>query len=254
VLEVKGLKFDKKNEVGWIILDNPPVNVINISMMLRMRDALGEFKVDPDVKVVAVRSGIERCFSAGVDVSQHGPTFDLFGTLAAVHGAIRRVDKPCVFVVGGYCLGGAFELLMDGDMAIASDRASFGQPEIKWGQLAIGAVHQVPSRAGKARAMELLLTGDRITAQEALQWGLINKVVPHDSLMEEADTFIKRVTVQSGKLLSITRRAITLAYEVGPDIGKKAADEAWDAVLKTEDYREGIRAFREKRAAQWKNR
>ncbi|MBI4298117.1 MAG: enoyl-CoA hydratase/isomerase family protein [Chloroflexi bacterium] len=254
--EHKEIRLEKKDGVAWITLDNPPVNVLTIKNMGEMCQALESAKADPEVKVAVITNAGDRAFSTGISIKEHAPgsMVKMLEALKALEATIHRLDKPCIVAVNGYCLGGALELVLAADMAIASEKSTFGQPEIKVGQMAISAVAAMPPVIGRARTMELVLGGDRISARQVEAWGLINKVVPADKFQEEVESFVKRFTVNSGILLSLTRKAIHLAYGRSAEEAQRETDRIYQEIRQTEDYVEGIEAFRTKRPPQWKNR
>ncbi len=256
-MEEKQIKVEKKEGVAWLTFANPPVNIFTGSFMLQMRDALKEINADPEVKVVVITNAGERAFSAGMSVAEHAVEAGdvMGGGIRALSETVKTLDKVCIAAVNGYCLGGAIEFLLDCDMVIASETATFGHAEINVGQP--GGDHECPPVFGKFRAMEFLLSGDRITAQQAENWGLVNKVVPKETFRQEVENFAKRFTRHSGIILSIRRKTIAAVARDLAKISEEAEREMQSISPKirdTEDSKEGIRSFAEKRPPQWKNR
>lgn len=253
--EKKQVKVEKKEGVAWLIFDNPPVNVFDMDNLLQMRDALVEVNADPEVRVVVITNAGERAFSAGMSVQQHagaiaGPSVG--ENEAVFREAIINLDKPVIAAVNGYCLGGAMQILVVCDMVIASERATFGQVEIKVGQMAGGT--DMPLVLGKHRAMEFVLSGDRISAHQAESWGLVNKVVPNETFRQEVENFCKRFTANSGAIVSLQRKTMVAVCHKPPEDAAAEVQKIRAKFSKTEDRMEGIQAFREKRPPQWKHR
>jgi cyclohexa-1,5-dienecarbonyl-CoA hydratase len=257
------VRFDVSGGVARLTLSKPPLNVLNIAMMREIVAALEELDDDPSVKVLVFEAAEgSKAFSAGVDVSEH--TADKVEEMIAVfHRIFRLLDGleiPTVAVVGGAALGGGCELVLFCDMVIASERASFGQPEIQVGVLPPIAVVALPGIIGPKKALEMVLIGDRIRAPEALQLGLVNKVVPPEELRAAADEFVGKLANLSGAVLRLTKRAVRVGSSGGSTDssfadGLAAVEELYlGSLMETEDAHEGLAAFMEKRAPVWKDR
>jgi cyclohexa-1,5-dienecarbonyl-CoA hydratase len=252
------IRFDVSGGVARITLNKPPLNVLNIAMMREINTALEGLGDDPSVKVLVFEAAEgSKAFSAGVDVSEH--TADKVEEMIEVfHRMFRLLDKlemPTVAVVGGAALGGGCELALFCDMVIASERASFGQPEIQVGVLPPIAVVALPAIIGPKKAMEMVLIGDRIRAPEALQLGLVNKVVPPEELRAAADEFVGKLAKLSSAVLRLTKRAVRLGSVGRFADGLAAVEELYlGPLMSTEDAHEGLVAFMEKRSPVWKDR
>ena len=202
------IKFEEADGVATITLDREPLNWLNIAMMEEINHALDSLK-DKPLKVLVFKAA-GKAFSVGVEVAEHmdglaGKMIDVF------HGMFRRMDAlgvVSVAVVQGQALGGGCELAAFCDMVIASEKAKFGQPEIQVGVFPPIAALAFPRMIGLKKALELILSGDIITAAEAEKIGLVNKVVPPDELDAEADKFIARFAKLSSVVLKYTRRAV----------------------------------------------
>jgi len=252
------IRFEVSDGVARLTLNRPPLNVLDIAMMREINTALEGLNADPAVKVLVFESAEgSKAFSAGVDVSEH--TADMVEEMIEVfHRIFRQLDElevPTVAVVDGAALGGGCELVLFCDMVIASERASFGQPEIQVGVFPPIAVVALPGIIGPKKAMEMVLIGDRVRAPEALQLGLVNKVVPPEELRAAADEFVGKLTKLSGAVLRLTKRAVREG-SVGPFAeGLTAVEELYlGQLMATEDANEGLAAFMEKRAPVWKDR
>jgi cyclohexa-1,5-dienecarbonyl-CoA hydratase len=252
------IRFDVSDGVARITLNKPPLNVLNIAMMREINAAIEEVGDDPGVKVLVFKAAEgSKAFSAGVDVSEH--TADKVEEMIEVfHRMFRLLDKlemPTVAVVGGAALGGGCELVLFCDMVIASERASFGQPEIQVGVLPPIAVVALPDIIGPKKALEMVLIGDRIRAPEALQLSLVNKVVPPEELRAAADDFVGKLAKLSGAVLRLTKRAVRVGSMGSFVDGLVAVEEVYlGPLMDTEDAHEGLAAFMEKRAPVWKDR
>jgi cyclohexa-1,5-dienecarbonyl-CoA hydratase len=257
-MEFQYIKFDKQAGVARLTLNKPPLNVLDIAMMREINAALEGLDDDPGVKVL-VFEAVEgsKAFSAGVDVSEH--TADLVGEMIGVfHRIFRLLDGleiPTVAVVGGAALGGGCELVLFCDMVIASEKASFGQPEIQVGVLPPIAVVALPEIIGPKKAMEMVLTGDRIRADEAERLGLVNKVVPPEELQAAAVEFVEKLAKLSGAVLRVTKRAVRVGSAGSFADGLAAVEDLYlGSLMDTEDAHEGLAAFMEKRPPVWKDK
>jgi cyclohexa-1,5-dienecarbonyl-CoA hydratase len=257
-MEFQHILFDRQDGVARLVLNKPPLNVLDIAMMREISTALEGLGDDPAVKVLVFEAAEgSKTFSAGVDVSEH--TADMVGEMIEVfHRIFRLLDAlevPTVAVVGGAALGGGCELALFCDMVIASEKASFGQPEIQVGVFAPVAVVALPGIIGPKRAMELLLTGDRIRAPEAERLGLVNRVVPPDELGVAVDALVGKLTKLSAAVLRLTKRAVRVGSVGSFADGLAAVEEVYlGPLMATEDAQEGLAAFMEKRAPVWKDK
>ncbi|MBI2815592.1 MAG: enoyl-CoA hydratase/isomerase family protein [Acidobacteria bacterium] len=251
---VQSILVERQGAVCSIMLNKPPLNIIDLAMIQEIRAALQQAEKDAGVHVLLFKGAGEKGFSAGVSVQDHTP--DRVGELIPAFDDIFRLlvktDKITVAAVQGFCLGGGLELAIACDLIVASEKAQFGQPEIKLGQLAPIGLILLPHLIGYRKAAELLLTGASIGAAEAQSLGLVNRVVAPDQLSQAVDTLLKEITVQSGAILKLAksalRRTSTLNFEQAL---KETEDFFFESVMKTNDAKEGIFAFLEKRPPQW---
>ena len=249
------IKTEFTDGLGKIILNRPELNILNIAMMEEINDALRSFSENRDLKVLLFAAE-GKCFSAGVDVGEHMD--DLAPKMIEVfHGMFRLMDKLGAVTVASVfssCLGGGCELAVFCDLVIAADNAKLGQPEIQVGVFPPIAAQIMPRIMGRKAAMELILSGKIITAQEALQLGLVNKVVPKEDLASETEQFVKPYLKLSAEVLRLTKKAIMkgLMDDLEPSL-KVIEDIYLGELMKTEDANEGLKAFLEKRKPIWKN-
>jgi cyclohexa-1,5-dienecarbonyl-CoA hydratase len=257
-MNLHNITFEKHDGVARLTLNKPPLNVLDIAMMREINAALEGLDDDPGVKVLVFEAAEgSRAFSAGVDVSEH--TADMVEEMIEVfHRIFRQLDAleiPTVAVVGGAALGGGCELVLFCDMVIASEKASFGQPEIQVGVFPPVAVVALPDIIGPKKALEIVLTGDRIRAAEAERLGLVNKVVPPEELKEAADEFVGKLAKLSSAVLRLTKRAVRLGSAGDFTERLMTVEELYlGPLMATEDAHEGLAAFMEKRSPIWEDK
>jgi cyclohexa-1,5-dienecarbonyl-CoA hydratase len=254
--EYRSILYAIKGGVGRITLNLPPLNIIDIPMLGEIHSAIGRVQSEQDVKVLVVdHQG--KAFSAGVSIRDHTPD-KVSEMIEKFHGVFRLLHSlavPTMALVDGMALGGGCELATFCDMVVASERATFGQPEIKVGVFPPVAAVIFPHLVRRNRALELLLTGDVIDAAEAKAAGLINKVFPTEEFRQKANEFIGKLTSLSAPVLKLTKRAVDRALNADVIEGLAAAEKLYlGELMQTEDAREGLNAYMEKRKPIWKNR
>jgi enoyl-CoA hydratase len=222
--------------------------------MTQLRDRLQELEQDDDVRV-CILTGNERAFAAGADIKQMAgrTAIDMWQIdQFAIWDGIRRFKKPLIAAVSGFALGGGCELAMLCDMIVASETAQFGQPEIKIGVIpGAGGTQRLTRAVGKARAMEMVLSGNFIDAHKALAWGLVNKVVPAATYLQEAIRFATPFAQMSPLALRAGKEAINGAYESHLQEGLLQERRNFYLLFSSEDQKEGMAAFVEKRKPVW---
>jgi len=251
--------YELRDGVARVTLDRPPLNILNIAAIQELERVLVRVRSQEeseDVKVLVIgHQG--KAFSAGVAIEDHTPD-KVPEMLERFHGVFRLLQSiaaPSVALVDGMALGGGCELAVFCDMVIASDRATFGQPEIKVGVFPPVAAVLFSHLIGRNRALELLLTGKTIDAAEAKAIGMINQVYPADSFRENADKFIRSLTSLSARVLKLTKRAVDQSLYTSVPDGIAGAEQLYLVeLMKTEDAHEGLAAFLERRKPVWKNR
>ena len=257
-MEFQHITFEKRDGVARLTLSKPPLNVLDIAMMREINAAVDGLNDDPSVKVLVFEAAEgSKAFSAGVDVSEH--TAEMVEEMIEVfHRIFRLLDAlevPTLAVVNRAALGGGCELALFCDMVIASEKASFGQPEIQVGVFPPVAAVALPRIIGPKKALEMVLIGDRIRAAEAERLGLVNKVVPPEELKGAADEFVGKLTKLSSAVLRLTKRAVRLGSAGDFTEGLAAVEELYlGPLMATEDAHEGLAAFMEKRSPVWKDR
>jgi enoyl-CoA hydratase len=249
---------ETRGNVGLIRLNRPQaLNALNSALIRELESAVKAFDANPDI-VCMVITGSEKAFAAGADIKQmSGMSFaDAFlGNFAADWDAVARTRKPVIAAVAGFALGGGCELAMMCDMIIAADNAKFGQPEIKLGVIpGIGGTQRLTRAVGKAKAMDLCLTGRMMDAAEAERAGLVARVVPLASLMEEVMKVAETVASMSLPSLMAVKESVNRAFETSLTEGIRFERRAFHPLFATEDQKEGMAAFIEKRPPQFKHR
>jgi len=253
----ESIKVAHWGPVFSIELSKPPLNIIDIAMMEEVQAALQEADASLDVRVIAFRGAGQKAFSAGVSIQDHTPDRieEMIRSFHAIFRQLARTDRVTLAVVGGHCLGGGFELASMCDLVVASEDAQFGQPEIKLGQLAPVGVILLPHLIGYRKAAELLLTGSTLSAEQAQSLGLVNRVASPEQLSQCADELLRELLEQSGSALRLTKKI--LRRVAGLDFERALAESEeffLQTLAQTEDAKEGVVAFLEKRAPQWTNR
>jgi len=250
------IKVEHLGPVYSIELNKPPLNILDIAMMEEIQAALEEADTDGGVRVLVFRGAGERAFSAGVSIQDHTPD-RIEEMIRQFHGIFRQLaktEKVTVAEVQGHCLGGGFELASMCDLVVAAEDARFGQPEIKLGQFPPVGVVLLPYLIGYRKAAELVLTGTTLTAQQAQELGLVNRVVSPEQLQHATDELLRELLEQSGTALRLTK---TILRRVAGLDFEKALSESEQFFLqtlaKTEDAKEGVFAFLGKRPPQWIN-
>jgi enoyl-CoA hydratase len=242
-----------EEHIALIQLNRPKeLNALNLQLMQEVKKALMELDDNPEVRAI-ILTGNERAFAAGADIKQMAGKnaidmylIDQFSTW----DQIRKTKKPMIAAVSGFALGGGCELVMHCDMVVASETAQFGQPEIKIGVMpGAGGTQRLTRAVGKVRAMEMVLTGDFIDAQEALQMGLINKVVPVELYLSEAVKLAKKIAEKSPIAVQMAKESVLKSFEMPLQEALSFERKNFYLLFATQDQKEGMSAFVEKRKA-----
>jgi enoyl-CoA hydratase/carnithine racemase len=234
------------------------LNALNAQLMDELGDALARFDADDHIGAIVI-TGSEKAFAAGADIKEmQAKSFvDAFREdfITANWEAAAKVRKPVIAAVAGYALGGGCELAMMCDFILAADTAKFGQPEINLGVMAgAGGTQRLTRFVGKSKAMEMNLTGRFMDAAEAERAGLVSRVVPAEDLVEEAVATAAKIAAKSAIAVLAAKEAVNRAYETTLSEGVRFERRLFHALFATEDQKEGMAAFAEKRQAQFKDR
>ncbi len=257
------MEFIKVNEqhepgIALVQLYRPKeLNALSPQLMQELRDALQQLDRNDAVRAIII-TGNEQAFAAGADIKQMADKsaidmllIDQFSTW----DQIRKVKKPIIAAVSGFALGGGCELAMMCDMIIASETAKFGQPEIKIGVIpGAGGTQRLTKAVGKAKAMELVLTGRFISAEEALFYGLVNKVVPVEMYLYEAVQLAKEIVQMSPIAVQLAKESVNRSFETHLDEGLSFERKNFYLTFASEDQKEGMKAFMERRKADFKGK
>ena len=249
---------DRDERVGIATLNRPKqLNALNIHLVRELADALEEFDRDETIRCIVITGAGDRAFAAGADIkemSDKSPIDMMLGGFESWN-RIRNIKKPLIAAVGGFALGGGCELAMNCDMIVASENAQFGQPEIKLGIIpGAGGTQRLTRTFGKYRTMEMVLTGENFTAQEMAAHGLVNRIVPQGEHLNEAIKLAKVVATMAPIAVRLAKDAVLAASETTLDQGLAIERKNFFLLFSTEDMREGMQAFIEKRPADFKGR
>jgi len=251
------VKVENKERLVHITMDRPPLNVLDIPLLRELDAVLTACAEDTAVDVMVIEGAGQRAFSAGVDIRDHTRE-KVPEMLEVMHGVIRKLfmlPQVTIALVRGVCLGGGCELATSCDLVIASEDSSFATPEIHVGCYPPVALARFSSLIGYRRAAEMVLTGRKFSAQEALTIGLINRVLPGDQLEAGLAALLEELLGKSGAVLRIAVKGLReLSLKGFSDALRRSEDLYRGELLRTDDVEEGIRAFLEKRKPKWKHR
>jgi enoyl-CoA hydratase len=253
--------YEKKGRLATITINRPKVmNALNTQLAGEMRDALSDAEADEDIRAIVITGAGDRAFCAGADIGELAVLGGIeardFSLLAqSLTTQIERVRKPVVAKINGLCLGGGNEVAMSCDFRIASDKASFGQPEINLGIIpGMGGTQRLTRLIGRTKAIEMDMLGEMIPAAEAHRLGLVNKVVPADELDKAVDELAEKLGSKGPVALGMVKLAVNNGMDMDLNRGLYYEAECFGAACGTEDAKEGTKAFMEKRKPEFKGR
>ena len=245
----------RRGQTARLVINRPPLNVMDIPTLRVMRAVLGEMERNPEIRMFEITGSSERAFSAGTDIRDHTPD-RAPEMLNEFHSLIRAVWSSRLVsfaVVRGHCLGGGMELAMSCDFVLASDSARFGQPEIHLGVFPPVAAVLLPRLIPEKCAMEMILTGEPISAEKACRLGLVNRVAPDEDLEGEVTKFCDALLVQSTSALALARKAAGRGSRAAIESALRESERIYlEELLSTYDAKEGVAAFLDKRPPRWK--
>ncbi|MEJ2779116.1 enoyl-CoA hydratase/isomerase family protein [Stygiolobus sp. RP850M] len=252
------VQLKKEPPLGWIYLNRPDkLNAINEQLMKDLRQAVDELVADDQIRVIVI-TGLGKAFCAGADISQFKTLNGLTAWEFAKKGRelmdyIENLPKPTIAMINGYALGGGLELAMACDIRIAAEEAQVGLPEITLGIYpGFGGTQRLIRLIGKGKAMEMMMTGDRIPAREAERLGLVNKVVPLTELEKETRNFAIKLAEKPPVALKLVKLLVNQGLDIPILAGVNMESLGWGVVFSTEDAKEGVNAFFEKRKPNFK--
>jgi len=249
---------ETRGRVGLMRINRPrQMNALNSEVMAQILAAVEAFDADPEIGAM-VLAGNERAFAAGADIKEMagmGVVEHLQSGRIAMWQRVRSAKKPIIAAVSGFCLGGGCELAMMCDMIVASETATFGQPEINLGIMpGAGGTQRLTRAVGKALAMEMVLNARFISAQEALVHGLVNRVVPVEHFLDEALTLAGEIAARAPLAVQLAKQAVNQAFETSLTEGLMDERYLFYMLFASQDQQEGMAAFVEKRPANWQGK
>lgn len=250
--------IENRDRVGLVRLNRPEaMNALNPTILRELMEALEVFDVDESIGAMVV-AGNEKVFAAGADIKEMAEASEeqmRQSSFINSFDRIRKIQKPVIAAVSGWALGGGCELAMSCDMIVASEKARFGQPEITIGVIpGAGGTQRLTLAVGKAVAMEMVLNNRALSAQEAFQFGLVNRVVPVESYLQEAISLADEIASRAPVAVLAGKEAVNKVFESSLTDGLSTEKELFYRLFSTEDQKEGMHAFIEKRKPIWKGK
>lgn len=259
--KLENIKTENRDGILVVTIDRPKVlNALNAHTVEEIGQVFNEARNDETVRSVIITGGGEKAFVAGADINELAQKNPFTGKETSERGQqilsrIERFPKVVIAAINGFALGGGCELALACQIRIASDRAQIGLPEVTLGIIpGYGGTQRMARLLGKAKALELILTGERISAQEAERIGLVNKVVPHDELMNEAEKMARTIMSRGPLAVRASIEAVMNGSEMGFEEGQFLEATLFGLLAASEDMKEGMSAFLEKRKAEFRNR
>jgi len=257
----KTLIYEKKDNIGVLTINRPEkMNALSNELIEELSQFLDDVQNDEELRILVITGAGEKAFVAGADIQELVDRDALLGrkvsrTRQEIFSRIENLPIPVMAAVNGYALGGGLELALACSIRICSEQAQFGAPEVKWGIIpGDGGTQRLPRLVGLGRAMEMILTGDFIDAQEAYRIGLVNQVTSHDELMEKAMDLAKKIAKRPPLAVRYAKEAVNRSQE-GDTISGYALESYLHALTcTTEDKKEGVKAFLEKRKGTFKGK
>lgn len=252
------IQLEVADNVAWLTMNRPPYNVLTADMMMEMARAIGGLHEERSVRVIVLQAGPEcTAFSAGVALEDSRPerAFQTLEAMQAVVNGFLETSKPVVTAINGPAIGGGCELAALGDIIVATPKARFAQPEVRLGVFPPLAAVILPHVIGYKRSLEMIFTGETLTAEDALRLGLVSRVVPEEKLADEVKTILAKIADQSAPVLAMAKRVLydTIGLPLDGAL-KKSVNIYLNQLMDLEDAQEGLRAAIEKRKPVWKNR
>jgi enoyl-CoA hydratase len=249
---------DREEQVGIVTLNRPKeLNALSTSVIAEVASALSAFERDASIRCMVITGAGEKAFAAGADIKEMADQSPIDMMLGGFESwqTLKQLRKPLIAAVGGYALGGGCELALNCDLIVASENARFGQPEINLGVIpGAGGTQRLARTLGKFLTMEMVLTGKQFSAQEMAAHGLVNRVVPKGEHLNEALKLAREIAAKAPIAVRLAKETVQAAFETSLEEGLEHERKNFFLLFATEDMREGMRAFIEKRPANFQGR
>jgi len=257
-MDFQHVQVERDGPIGIVTLNRPKqLNALSYDLVKELSLAMESFDRDEEIRVIILTGG-EKVFAAGADIKEMadaGPFDEVLQGRLRNRDKVNRISKPVIAAVSGYALGGGCELAMSCDLIIAAETARFGQPEMNIGTIpGSGGTQRMTRTIGKYRAMEMVLLGDSIDAATAERWGLVNRVVPVENLLEDAKATARKIAAKSPLAVKLAKEAIQKSLNTPLDEGLDFERKSFYLLFGSEDRKEGMKAFTEKRKPEFKGR
>lgn len=259
--DFKFISFSSENKIAIIAINNPPANALSSKVMEELNETIEIIQKDDDIKVAIITGTGSVIFVAGADIKEISAIEnaaigkELVRKGQNILNKIEQSEKPFIAAINGLALGGGCELAMACHIRIASDMTKFGQPEINLGIIpGFGGTQRLPRLVGPGKAAEMILTGDMITAKEAFRIGLVDKIVPPEDVLKQAKGLAKRITTKGKLTIAAALKSINQGLQTSLEEGLKIESENFGNTCITEDMKEGLSAFIEKRQPKFKDK
>jgi enoyl-CoA hydratase len=260
-MEYQNILYQEKDGIGIVTINRPKkLNALDAQTINELYDVFGSIKTNEAVKVAILTGAGDKSFVAGADIEELAQLNQHTGKAKMHRGQgltvlIENLGKPVIGAINGFALGGGCELAMGCTLRLCSEKARFGQPEVNLGVIpGYGGTQRLPRLIGKAKAMEMILTGDAIDAPEALRLGLVNKVCVPEQLMAEAEALARKIMAKGPLAIKATLESVNRGLDMTFSEGLNLEANLFALLCETQDGKEGLRAFSEKRPPQFKNK